>query len=91
MFLGMIVVSTTRYATAPYNGGYSLSATEAKSIKDGFAVHSMVGGDRYAKTVDYAANILYTISTHPVWVSDICSVDRSKLNVVKVQRDQEGV
>jgi hypothetical protein len=43
----------------------------------------MVGGDRYAKTVDYAADVLYMISTHPVWVSDTCSVDRSKLNVVK--------
>lgn len=83
MFLGVVVVNTTRYVTAPYMHEYSLSATELKTIKDGFTVHSMVGGDRYAKTVDYAANILYTISTHPVWVSDICSVDRSKLNVVE--------
>lgn len=83
VLLGMVVVNTTRYATAPYVQRYSLSTTELKTIKDGFAVHSMVGGDRYAKTVDYAANILYMISTHPVWVSDIRSVDRSKLNVVE--------
>lgn len=83
VFLGMVVVSTTRYVTAPYMQKYSLSATEAKAIKDGFAVHSMIGGDRYAKTLDYAADVLYTISTHPVWLSDTCSIDRSKLNIVE--------
>lgn len=82
VLLGMVVVSTTRYVTAPYMQEYSLSTKEAKTIEDGFAVHSQVGRNRYAKTVDYAANILYMISTHPVWVSDTCSIDRSKLNIL---------